>query len=159
MTALVVILYVTVFGVVIRLASAALRLAVRHPAIVATVVLVIDASDGRPTWASAGAAAVIAVALARRRSRHDGRERVQVQAVDTHDQTLYRFYSSSGVLLYVGISNDAFRRIREHQRAGRITGDWTMMAQRFPDRPSVVAAERHAIRTEHPTQNDVHRVS
>lgn len=69
-------------------------------------------------------------------------------------QYLYRLYNRAGSLLYVGITDNVFRRWKEHSRdkpwwteVHKFTQDW------YPDRASVEAAERHAITTECPSYN------
>lgn len=67
---------------------------------------------------------------------------------------LYRHFSASGDLLYVGISLSALIRLRAHNR----TSEWANQISRveieqFPDRTSALAAERVAIRTEKPLRN------
>lgn len=73
-------------------------------------------------------------------------------------QALYRFYNDGGQLLYVGITNDPPRRMTEHSQdkawwpqVRGMTVDW------YPDRDAVLAAERRAIRIEHPLHNSQHR--
>lgn len=70
---------------------------------------------------------------------------------------LYRFYSATGELLYVGITLNPSARWKRHRRdkpwwseVARIT------LETHPDRPAVLAAERAAIETEHPQHNVVH---
>lgn len=67
---------------------------------------------------------------------------------------LYRFYDSSGRLLYVGISFHAVARASQHRREKNW---WPQVArmdvEHLPTRSAAVAAELHAIRTEHPAHN------
>lgn len=72
-------------------------------------------------------------------------------------QILYRFYNRSGELLYIGITDNPFARWARHSKdktwfpeVARFETDW------FPDRPSVIAAERHAITTEKPKYNIIY---
>ena len=72
-------------------------------------------------------------------------------------QTLYRFFNRGGQLLYVGITDDVFKRWRQHSvdkpwfgEVSRFERDW------YPDRDSVLAAEKHAIITEKPKYNIIH---
>lgn len=70
---------------------------------------------------------------------------------------LYRFFDPEGVLLYVGITNNPARRFAQHGAAR----DWwyevdTIRMERFPDRESVLLAEREAIQAERPRYNVVH---
>lgn len=71
---------------------------------------------------------------------------------------LYRFYNDSGQLLYVGITNDPPRRMGQHAKDKEwwaqvrgMTVDW------YPDRPSVLAAEKRAINVENPLHNIQHK--
>lgn len=71
---------------------------------------------------------------------------------------LYRFYNDGGQLLYVGITNDPPRRMKRHSekkswwpKVRGLTFDW------YPDRSSVLAAEKRAIRIENPLHNIVGR--
>lgn len=70
---------------------------------------------------------------------------------------LYRLFDKGGQLLYVGITDNCFRRWKEHSRDkqwwGRVhqfTQDW------YPDRRSVELAERRAIAAEMPLFNKAH---
>ena len=70
---------------------------------------------------------------------------------------LYRFFDAGGDLLYVGITNDPGRRWGRHasdkpwwHEVDRIE------IERYPDRTSVLAAERKAIQEEHPRYNVAH---
>lgn len=72
-------------------------------------------------------------------------------------QTLYRFYNRGGELLYVGVAENPFKRWQQHSKdkpwfgeVSRFETDW------FPDRPSVLAAERRAIKVESPKYNVIH---
>jgi hypothetical protein len=67
---------------------------------------------------------------------------------------LYRHFDAAGQLLYVGISNDALRRLLQHKdRAGwyeqirRVNVEW------LPDRAAALSAEAGAIRQEAPLWN------
>jgi hypothetical protein len=78
----------------------------------------------------------------------------RVQPQPAVGQYLYRLYNRAGSLLYVGITDNVFRRWKEHSRdkpwwteVHKFTQDW------YPDRASVEAAERHAITTERPSYN------
>lgn len=74
------------------------------------------------------------------------------------DQTfLYRFFSRSGQLLYVGITNDWSSRLRQH----RLGKPWYREAVRvelnvYPSRDAADKAERFAIRHERPLHNVTH---
>lgn len=70
------------------------------------------------------------------------------------DHGLYRFYSDDGRLLYVGISKNPGKRFDQHSQEKSwwpevrgITVEW------YPDRESVVSAERRAIEIERPRYN------
>lgn len=74
---------------------------------------------------------------------------------NTH--ALYRFYSRTGQLLYVGITNDPSKRFKEH---GLDKPWWSRVAEikieRFSSRAELAAAEIRAIETEHPRYNRAH---
>ena len=70
------------------------------------------------------------------------------------EHILYRLFDDAGDLLYVGITNRWSRRSGEHSR----TKSWWPLVARveehsFPDRASVEAAEKEAIRSENPRHN------
>src|SRR5688500_16967169 len=73
------------------------------------------------------------------------------------DQILYRFYSSEGQLLYVGVTQDPPARFRDHRRQKEW---WTMVAgitvETYEGRAAVMSAERRAIKIEHPKYNVQH---
>lgn len=74
---------------------------------------------------------------------------------DVH--ALYRFFDAGGDLLYVGITSDPGRRWGNHANSK----PWwhqvdRIEIERYPDRASVLAAERKAIHDEHPKYNVVH---
>jgi len=67
---------------------------------------------------------------------------------------LYRHFDAAGVLLYVGISNDALRRLCQHKdrshwhaQIARVDVEW------LPDRAAASAAESAAIAREKPAWN------
>lgn len=73
---------------------------------------------------------------------------------------LYRLYDANDQLLYVGISKSAIHRLHQHLE----TQPWGdeiayQKIERFEDRKTVAAAERQAIKTEHPKYNIVHNVN
>ncbi|MGW7617381.1 hypothetical protein ACWGLG_16245 [Streptomyces antimycoticus] len=82
------------------------------------------------------------------------RDRKRMPQVRT---ALYRLRSSTGDLLYVGISGTPFRRWVEHSVD---KGWWPEVTdcsvEWFESRPAALLAEAAAIRTEHPTYNVVH---
>jgi predicted GIY-YIG superfamily endonuclease len=70
---------------------------------------------------------------------------------------LYRFYSATGQLLYVGITNNPPERFRQH-RDGK---DWWelvsgMKIETYGSREELAEAERSAIQIEHPLYNVVY---
>lgn len=70
---------------------------------------------------------------------------------------LYRFFDASGDLLYIGITlNPAgrWKRHREDKPWWEEIADITL--ETYPDRPSVLEAERTAIIAEHPRYNKTH---
>lgn len=79
------------------------------------------------------------------------------------DQTptaLYRHFDDEGRLLYVGISLSPTYRLSQH----RVSSAWFVRISRvevewFDDRGSAMAAEKHAIKSEKPEYNVVHKVS
>ncbi|OBS01887.1 hypothetical protein A9W98_18060 [Mycobacterium gordonae] len=74
---------------------------------------------------------------------------------NTH--VLYRFYSQTGQLLYVGITNDPHQRFAAH---GIEKPWWPRVAdikiERLNSREELAAAELEAIRTENPRYNKAH---
>jgi predicted GIY-YIG superfamily endonuclease len=67
---------------------------------------------------------------------------------------LYRFYDQSGLLLYVGISNNFATRLRAHERSSGFFKDVeSITLERYATRDEVVAAEKLAIQTELPLHN------
>lgn len=67
---------------------------------------------------------------------------------------LYRFFSSDGDLLYVGITNDPGRRWPEHASGKPWWHEVDRIGiERHPDRSSVLLAEKTAIVTERPRYN------
>lgn len=70
------------------------------------------------------------------------------------DHTLYRLFDDAGVLLYIGVTNEWSRRDGEHARTKPWWGEVTRVERKsFPTRDSVLAAEKHAIRSENPRYN------
>lgn len=83
-----------------------------------------------------------------------------VTAVPSRHTSLYRFFDSNGSLLYVGISFDLPTRWVDHSSSK----PWwhcvdTATIEHYPDRGTAEAAERHAIKTENPAWNVLHRSS
>jgi predicted GIY-YIG superfamily endonuclease len=69
---------------------------------------------------------------------------------------LYRFYSSTGQLLYTGITMNPPARFASHREKDW----WTMVSgitvEHYDDRDQLIKAERRAIQIEHPVYNVVH---
>lgn len=73
--------------------------------------------------------------------------------------TLYRLYSDTFELLYVGISSNPWRRFEQHCADKPWWGDVAhVRTMHFADRDSAATAEVHAIRTEKPRHNVAHAV-
>lgn len=74
---------------------------------------------------------------------------------DVH--VLYRFYSATGQLLYVGITMNPPARWKKHKESkdwwGEVVG---ITLETYPTRDDLQAAERRAIRVERPLHNIVH---
>ena len=71
---------------------------------------------------------------------------------------LYRFYDSEELLLYVGITTRVDRRFEQHKRSK----SWFNLAARieieyYETRGEALAAEAHAIQSEEPLFNIIHR--
>jgi predicted GIY-YIG superfamily endonuclease len=72
-----------------------------------------------------------------------------MQYLDTHRQTLYRFFDSGNQLLYVGISNNWITRLNQHYKHSEWFSDVVSATfQHFETREEVEAAEKLAIQTE-----------
>lgn len=88
-------------------------------------------------------------ALARRRAVREKKARTPTQ--------LYRHYDADGELLYVGISVDFMKRLRQHGRVsewfGRIA---SVRVEHFASRRDAESAEAVAIKRERPLFNKVH---
>lgn len=80
-------------------------------------------------------------------------------APDARRCALYRHYDRTGVLLYIGITENPEGRIREHARSSAwVPYAHSMTAQWFDTRDAAEVAERAAIRTEVPVFNIAHAV-
>jgi predicted GIY-YIG superfamily endonuclease len=69
---------------------------------------------------------------------------------------LYRFFSTDGALLYVGITSDLGSRVRSH----RLKKSWfrevaVIRVEHFDTRAGVERTERLAVKTEQPRENVV----
>jgi predicted GIY-YIG superfamily endonuclease len=72
---------------------------------------------------------------------------------------LYRFFDADGVLLYIGITADVPARFKKHRDQKPWWNDVARIAiEQFPDRESVLAAEKRAIKAEQPRWNIQHQV-
>jgi hypothetical protein len=70
---------------------------------------------------------------------------------------LYRFFGSGGTLLYIGITNALPTRLRRHNdEKPWWTGVADIKVEHFPDRPTVLLAEKRAIIAERPLYNIQH---
>lgn len=75
----------------------------------------------------------------------------------TRPNVLYRFWNAKDQLLYVGITVNPGSRWQTHERDKAWWADVARVTvEHFPDRTSVEAAEREAIRTERPLHNITH---
>ena len=71
---------------------------------------------------------------------------------------LYRHFNSVGNLLYVGISLDADKRLRQHIGKSKHGNEIASVSVEYFTRwGEALKAERYAIKTEHPTGNVVHK--
>jgi len=74
-----------------------------------------------------------------------------------HDHVLYRFYSATGQLLYVGITMSPPKRFAQHSKDkswwGEVSG---ITVETFISREELELAERRAIQVERPKYNVVH---
>jgi len=69
---------------------------------------------------------------------------------------LYRHFSASGELLYVGVSNCTVKRFRGHRRSSWGHEIVQIEIERFQSRSAALAAETAAILAEHPRYNNKH---
>ena len=70
------------------------------------------------------------------------------------EQTLYRFFDKNDVLLYVGISINAYNRAKQHQADKEWWPDVTQITlEKHPDRQSVELREKQVIAAESPLYN------
>lgn len=74
-------------------------------------------------------------------------------------QALYRLFDSAGTLLYVGISLNVAQRMSQHRAVKPWWDDVaSIQLATYPDRASVLEAERAAITNEHPLHNILGKV-
>ena len=66
---------------------------------------------------------------------------------------LYRHFDGDDVLLYVGVSKSALRRLSEHSTAKWADDIVRVSVQNFPSRSEALKAEREAILKERPKYN------
>lgn len=72
--------------------------------------------------------------------------------------TLYRLQAHDGQLLYIGIAGNPGRRFEQHRHDKAWWGDVaTISLTHFDTRADAEAAERDAIRHEHPMHNKTHQ--
>lgn len=89
-------------------------------------------------------------------------ERYGFEYANAHNPThvLYRFFSDSGDLLYVGITNNPGQRIKQHENG---QSWWAQVVsakmEHFSSREELAAAELQAIRTENPRYNVAGKVA
>lgn len=76
---------------------------------------------------------------------------------DTKAHVLYRFYSATGQLLYVGITMNPPQRFKNHRDSkewwSEVSG---ITVENYDTREDLAKAERRAIQVEHPLHNVVH---
>jgi predicted GIY-YIG superfamily endonuclease len=86
--------------------------------------------------------------------------RASIQAMFEDDpQWLYRIFEGrkGKLLLYIGVTNSLPRRMAEHQADKEWFPETGRIAfETYPDRKAVLAAEKNAIRSEHPLHNVTH---
>ncbi len=131
------------------------RWARRHPAVTFQLAILAAAIAASPPGVRPWTAAVLVGARVFWWVRaHDRLPRARQAPART---ALYRWYEHDR-LLYVGVSDSAVRRFGEHQRDGKA---WTRRVTAcqvvyYGTRGEALAAEKHAIRREHPKENIAH---
>ena len=75
------------------------------------------------------------------------------------NHVLYRFFNSTGQLLYIGITMNPPQRFKEH----RDSKDWWtevagITVENYPNRTALAEAERRAIKVERPRHNIAHNI-
>lgn len=80
-----------------------------------------------------------------------------ITTFDQRPHALYRFYGAGGTLLYIGITADLPTRLTNHRddKAWWL-GVTNVTVEHYPDRTSVLEAERRAIVAERPLYNQQH---
>lgn len=74
--------------------------------------------------------------------------------MEEREQHLYRHFDSDNNLLYVGISLNAVNRLVKHRSTAHWFSDIAKITvEKYPDRFSVIRAEREAIQKENPKYN------
>ena len=76
---------------------------------------------------------------------------------DVERYAVYRCYSDSGQLLYVGVTGSVRRRLSDHIQKAWFTQVRGMTFEWFTEELDALNAERRAIHVEHPKYNIVHR--
>lgn len=72
-------------------------------------------------------------------------------------QYLYRLFNHADELLYIGVTDNVFRRWKEHSKDKPWWYEvYKFTQETYPDRASVEAAERNAIKVEQPLYNVTH---
>lgn len=80
-----------------------------------------------------------------------------IEQSNTNKTALYRHFDADNQLLYIGVSISAVDRFEEHQ----IMSEWAFQSVRmdtqwFDSKEEALAAEKHAIKNEHPKFNKAH---
>jgi predicted GIY-YIG superfamily endonuclease len=92
------------------------------------------------------------------KERKLAREHAAAHRSPRHEQhVLYRFFDQSDRLLYVGITNNLWRRIGSHSEVQPWWSDVTSATmEHYPNRETLAEAERLAIKSERPKHNVTH---
>lgn len=82
---------------------------------------------------------------------------LQIVEVEDRPTHLYRHFDSTGRLLYVGISYNVMKRMKDHSKASHwFTEVSRIEVDLFPCRADAEIAEYRAIKAERPMYNDKH---
>lgn len=81
---------------------------------------------------------------------------IEVCQRDSRPRHVYRWFDDKGLLLYVGISVNAFQRAAQHQAAEWFAAAKTMTLESAKDEKEALAKERRAILRERPLWNRAH---